>query len=124
MKLKTIPDPRRYTPAMRTLLVFVTGLLAAAAQGPSTPTIAFNRVQLRGGMPQIFIAASDGSGQHPLLSNPDNDYDATWSPDGKSVVFTSERNGSADLFQVNADGSGLKALTQDPAYDDQASFSP
>jgi TolB protein len=108
---------------MRFFLVFFTGLLAAA-QGPSTPTIAFNRVQLRGGMPQIFVAASDGTGQHPLLSNPDNDYDATWSPDGKSIVFTSERNGSADLFHVNADGSGLKALTQDPAYDDQAAFSP
>jgi TolB protein len=109
---------------MRFFLVFFTGLLVAAAQGPSTPTIAFNRVQLRGGMPQIFVAASDGTGQHPLLSNPDNDYDATWSPDGKSIVFTSERNGSADLFHVNADGSGLKALTQDPAYDDQAAFSP
>jgi TolB protein len=108
---------------MRFFLVFFTGLLAAA-QGPATPTIAFNRVQLRGGMPQIFVAASDGTGQHPLLSNPDNDYDATWSPDGKSIVFTSERNGSADLFHVNADGSGLKALTQDPAYDDQAAFSP
>jgi TolB protein len=108
---------------MRFFLVFFAGLLAAA-QGPSTPTIAFNRVQLRGGMPQIFVAASDGTGQHPLLSNPDNDYDATWSPDGKSIVFTSERNGSADLFHVNADGSGLKALTQDPAYDDQAAFSP
>jgi Tol biopolymer transport system component len=109
---------------MRSFLFFFTGLLVAAAQGPNTPTIAFNRVQLRGGMPQIFVAAADGSGQHQLLSNPDNDYDATWSPDGKSIVFTSERNGSADLFQVNADGSGLKALTQDPAYDDQAAFSP
>ncbi len=46
------------------------------------------------------------------------------SPDGRSIVFTSERNGSADLFQVNPDGSGLKALTTDSSYDDQAAFSP
>jgi len=66
------------------------------AQGTSTPTIAFNRVEV--GQPEIFMAASDGSNEHPLLPNPDRDYDAIWSPDGKSIVFTSERNGSADLF--------------------------
>ena len=92
------------------------------AQGPGTPTVAFNRVEV--GQPEIFVAASDGSDEHPLLPNPDRDYDAIWSPDGKSIVFTSERNGSADLFRVNPDGSGLKALTTDPAYDDQAAFSP
>ncbi len=90
--------------------------------GSSTPTIAFNRVLV--GQPEIFVAASDGSNEHPLLHDPEVDYDATWSPDGKSIVFTSERNGSADLFRVNPDGSGLKALTTNPAYDDQAAFSP
>lgn len=107
---------------MRSFLFAITGLMLLGAQGPSTPTIAFNRVEA--GQPEIFVAASDGSGEHPLLSNPDRDYDAIWSPDGKSIVFTSERNGSADLFRVNSDGSGLKALTTDPAYDDQAAFSP
>ena len=47
-----------------------------------------------------------------------------WAPDGRSIVFTSDRNGSADLFRVNPDGSGLTPLTTDPAYDDQAAFSP
>jgi Tol biopolymer transport system component len=107
---------------MRSLLAAVTGLLLLGAQAPGTQTIAFNRVEV--GQPEIFVAASDGSNEHPLLPNPDSDYDAIWSPDGKSIVFTSERNGSADLFQVKPDGSGLKALTTDPAYDDQAAFSP
>jgi TolB protein len=109
---------------MRSILVAVTGLMMLGAQGLSTPTIAFNRVELRFGHPKIFVAASDGSGEHPLLPNSEDDYDAVWSPDGKSIVFTSERNGSADLFRVNSDGSGLKTLTADPAYDDQAAFSP
>ena len=103
-------------------MVVITGLMLLGAQGTSTPTIAFNRVEV--GQPEIFVAAFDGSDEHPLLPNPDRDYDAIWSPDGKSIVFTSERNGSADLFRVNPDGSGLKALTTDPAYDDQAAFSP
>ena len=109
---------------MRSILVAVAGLMLLGVQGSSAPTIAFNRVELRGGHPRIFVAASDGSGERPLLPNSEDDYDAVWSPDGKSIVFTSERNGSADLFQVKADGSGLKALTTDPAYDDQAAFSP
>ena len=103
-------------------MVVVAVLMLLGLQGTSTPTIAFNRVEV--GQPEVFVAAADGSNEHPLLSNPDRDYDATWSPDGKSIVFTSERNGSADLFRVNPDGSGLKALTTDPAYDDQAAFSP
>jgi Tol biopolymer transport system component len=107
---------------MRSFMVVVTGLVLLGAQGTSTPDIAFNRVEV--GKPEIFVTASDGSNEHPLLPNPDRDYDANWSPDGKSIVFTSERNGSADLFRVNPDGSGLKALTTDPAYDDQAAFSP
>ena len=118
----TTRDPQRYTPRMRS---FWLQSLAACCWRPrdsSSHTIAFNRVEV--GQPEIFVAASDGSNEHPLLPNPDRDYDAIWSPDGKSIVFTSERNGSADLFRVNPDGSGLKALTTDPAYDDQAAFSP
>jgi TolB protein len=76
------------------------------------------------GTMQLFISASDGSDEHPLLAAPHDDYDAVWAPDGKSIVFTSDRNGSGDLFRINPDGSGLAQLTSDAAYDDQAAFSP
>jgi hypothetical protein len=66
---------------MRSIVVVMTGLMLLGAQRPSTSTIALNRVEA--GQPGIFVAASDGSGEHPLLSNPDRDYDAMWSPDGK-----------------------------------------
>jgi len=72
----------------------------------------------------LFIAASDGSGEHPLLDSKDSDYDPVWAPDGSSIVFTSDRAGSADLFRVRPDGTHLERLTTDPAYDDQAAFSP
>ena len=52
------------------------------------------------------------------------DYDPVWAPDGGSIVFTSDREGSADLFRVKPDGTGLERLTDSPAYDDQAAFSP
>src|SRR5260370_37439965 len=72
----------------------------------------------------LFIAASDGSDERPLLDSKDSDYDPVWAPDGSSIVFTSDRAGSADLFRVRPDGTGLERLTTDPAYDDQAAFSP
>src|SRR5215831_2230004 len=76
------------------------------------------------GAMQLFISASDGSDERPLLAVTHDDYDAVWAPDGQTIVFTSDRNGSGDLFRVNPDGSGLMQLTSDASYEDQAAFSP
>jgi len=72
----------------------------------------------------IFIAAGDGSDAKPLLAHPELDYNASFSPDGRSIVFTSTRNGSADIYRVGIDGANLQRLTDDPAFDDQGVLSP
>jgi len=74
----------------------------------------------------LYIASGDGSGERALLPTAGFDYNASFSPDGKWIVFTSERNGSgqADLYRVHPDGSGIERITDDPALDDQAAFSP
>jgi len=72
----------------------------------------------------LFIAKADGSNERPLLPNSGLDYNASFSADGKWIIFTSERGGSADIYRVHADGSGLERLTDDPAYDDQGALSP
>ncbi len=72
----------------------------------------------------LFISRADGSGERKLLPPGTLDYDPAWSPDGKWIVFTSERDGSADLYRVKTDGTGLERLTDAPAYDDQSAFSP
>ncbi len=59
-----------------------------------------------------------------LLAPNSLDYNPWFSADGKWVVFTSERGGSADIYRVHPDGSGLERLTDDPAFDDQAALSP
>src|ERR1051325_8853453 len=94
------------------------------AETPAPRKIAYTRVYPQPGQLTLFVSRADGSGERPLLASSDMDYDPVWSPDGRSIVFTSDRKGSADLFQVNADGSGLTQLTTDPAYEDQAAFSP
>src|SRR5256712_4432335 len=74
----------------------------------------------------LYIASADGSVERPLFTSSGFDYNASFSPDAKWIVFTSERNGygQADLYRVRVDGSGLERLTDDPALDDQAAFSP
>jgi Tol biopolymer transport system component len=112
-----------YNSQMRILPVALAAVsLLWAVQPPRK--ISFARAGVGPGTMQLFISASDGSDEHPLLAAPHDDYDAVWAPDGQSIVFTSDRNGSGDLFRVNVDGSGLTQLTSDPAYEDQAAFSP
>ena len=105
------------------------GFLCSTAGGqntspaPAAPyTVAFASVAPLN--TDIFIAAADGSDAKPLLAHPELDYNASFSPDGRSMVFTSTRNGSADLYCVGLDGANLQRLTDDPAFDDQGVFSP
>jgi Tol biopolymer transport system component len=103
-------------------LILAAATLAAAAAPPER--IIFARVFPQPGQIGLFIANADGSNERPLLGNHEMDYDAVWSPDAASIVFTSERNGSADLYRAKPDGTGIERLTDSPAYDDQAAFSP
>ena len=73
---------------------------------------------------ELFIAQADGRQPRPLLPHADLDYNASFSPDGRWILFTSTRSGSADIYRVRVDGSGLEPLTRDPAFDDQGSLSP
>jgi len=76
----------------------------ALAQGAGVQTIFISRVFPAPGRLALFIANADGSGERPLLTEPGGlDYDATWSPAGDWIAFTSERNGSADLYRVRPD---------------------
>jgi TolB protein len=72
----------------------------------------------------VFIADGDGGHERALVRPDSLDYNASFSTDGKWIVFTSERNGSADIYRVHPDGEGLERLTEHPAFDDQAALSP
>ncbi len=109
---------------MRSPIIAVVAAAMLFAETPPPSRIALTRVYPQDGQLGLFVAASDGTGEKPLLSSPGVDYDPVWAPDGRSIVFTSERSGSADLYRANPDGSGVTQLTTDAAYDDQAAFSP
>src|SRR5438105_2493799 len=57
-----------------------------------------------------------------------SDGDPAWSPDGRRIVFVSDRisaNGDREaVYVMRADGSGVRRLTHDRASDACPSFSP
>ncbi len=71
----------------------------------------------------IYTARPDGSDRRALVESPGYDAEATISPDGKSIVFTSVRDGDLDIYVMNADGSNVRRLTNQPGYDGGAFFS-
>ena len=109
---------------MRRSLLAIVAIAALLAETPVHRRIAITRVNPQPGQLALFVAAADGADEHALFDSKDTDYDPVWAPDNQSIVFTSERNGSAELYRVKPDGAGLTQLTNDPAYDDQAAFSP
>ena len=70
---------------MRAALIPLAAVIVLSAGMPVPERIAFNRVGAQAGQPQLFIAASDSSDEHPLLPNRDADYDAVWAPDGAAL---------------------------------------
>ena len=71
----------------------------------------------------VFIADGDGGHARVLISNPDLDSNASFSKDGRWVVFTSRRGGSSDIYRSHPDGTGLEVLVSNPAFDDQGALS-
>jgi Tol biopolymer transport system component len=72
----------------------------------------------------IVVADADGSNTHWLESNsPRYDAEATLSPDGRTLVFTSLRDGDLELYTMNVDGSHVRRLTHTLGYDGGAFFS-
>jgi len=73
----------------------------------------------------VYVMNSDGSNEINLSKNADaKDGWPTWFPDGKSVVFASDREGRYQIYSVNVDGSRLKKLIDSPHSDVRAFVSP
>ena len=72
----------------------------------------------------IYAANADGSNLRRLTSNGVYTAEGTLSPDGRTIVFTSLKDGDLDLYTMNVDGTNARRLTDEPGYDGGAFFSP
>jgi Tol biopolymer transport system component len=72
----------------------------------------------------LYAVRIDGQDMQKLTSTPGYDAEATVSPDGKTIVWTSVKDGDLDLYAMNLDGTKIRRLTDDVGYDGGAFFSP
>ena len=59
---------------------------------------------------EIYVMDVDGKNQRRLTNNHHDDWDPSWSPDGKRIVFTSERDGNREIYVMDAHGRKPKNL--------------
>lgn len=71
----------------------------------------------------LFTCGADGSGIMRIAAHPGYDAEGAVSPDGRSIVFTSHRDGDLDLYLCDADGGRVRRLTDRPGYDGGPFFS-
>lgn len=72
----------------------------------------------------IFVANLQGEITDTLTHHKGYDAEATISPKGDKIVFTSTRSGDLELWTMDMDGSNKKQVTKGLGYDGGAFFSP
>ena len=74
---------------------------------------------------QVFLANADGSDiERMTVDSPS--YFHSWSPDGKTLAFVAQRNGSGqfDIYSMPTSGAPEKRLTSNIHHDDGPDYSP
>jgi Tol biopolymer transport system component len=71
----------------------------------------------------VYLAKPDGSGLRQMTTADGYDAEATVSPVGDKIVFTSTRDGDPEIYTMNLDGSNQTRLTHEKGYDGGPFFS-
>lgn len=73
---------------------------------------------------EIYGSRTDGSDLRQLTDNGAYNAEGTLSPDGKTIIFTSTKDGDIELYTMDTDGGKIRRLTHRVGYDGGAFFSP
>ena len=103
---------------------------ASPAWSPDGRWLAFSSTRAAAGNPEIYVARPDGTGLRRLTHTAGDahvlgdDGMPSWSPDGKQIVFTSNRTGDGAIWVMRANGTGERKLYDHKGTDEfNAQFS-
>ena len=91
---------------------------------PTDDRIAYTAWHSGGGEPQVEILSSTGVRHAFQQPRGYNNSVPSWSPDGKSIVYASNRDGNTEVYWANADGTNPKRLTNSPGIDTSPTINP
>ena len=84
----------------------------------------FDGIEGRDGIFMEIINVKNGRKKRLLPPSQFRDFHPTWSPDGKRLLFFSNRSGNLDVWSVKSNGTDLRQLTTDPMEDLYGTWSP
>ena len=77
-----------------------------------------------GAQEDLFVARIDGTQYRRLTDDTFRDRAPTWSPDGRQLVFYSDRSGSYELWRIRPDGLAPEQITAFGGGANFATWSP
>lgn len=75
----------------------------------------------RGG--DIWVVGADGAFERRLTDHPAYDGEPMFSPDGRQIVFETDRDGNREVYVMGSDGSAPRNVTQNPGWDGDPALS-
>ena len=97
----------------------------APVWAPDGQSIAFDGVPNSDELREIYlVTVSDRPEQFRITNLPGFDCYPSFSPDGKQIVYMSERDGNRDLYIMDLEGKDVTRLTEEPQHDYEPAWSP
>lgn len=92
------------------------------AQAPGVGTISFT--SNRTGNFNIYLIDTNGENLQSLTNHPADEYDPTWSPDGRFLAYTSNRDGNLQIYVMDVLEKKHRRLTRHRNHDLHPVWSP
>lgn len=93
---------------------------ARPLMAPNGRYVLFTRRGAEGAPRDLYTVAVTGGTPHPVAASPDDEHEASFSPDGRTIAFVRSAAGADDVFACRPSGARLRRLTRTAGVDEFA----